>query len=243
MTTPALSTGPFQRIDAVVFDLDDTLFDTTGQLMEPAHREAAQAMIDAGLEAPLEALVTMRLELGRARVGEDTNVLVAQAWGHAADSPVVEAGRSTYFKRRIESLDPFPGTLPLLSTLQDRCRLLLMTTGDPGTQRTKVHLLGIAQYFVDMVFVPLDQGNKHAAMRSLLRFHALDAGRVVVIGDRLDREIEAGRRLGTWTVRMARGEGGNAQPRGPLQQPHYSIDHIEAVALVLEDIDTGEDTP
>jgi len=233
----------FARIDAVVFDLDDTLFDTTGQLMEPAHREAAQAMIDAGLEAPLEALVTLRLELGRARVGEDTNVLVAQAYGHEADSPVVAAGRETYFKRRIDSLDPFPGTDPLLASLHERCKLLLMTTGDPGTQRTKVQLLGIGPWFADMVFVPLDQSDKRAALRSLLRYHKLPPERVVVVGDRLDREIEAGRRLGTWTIRMARGEGGRARPDGPLQQPHYSVDHIEAVALVLDDIDASDDAP
>ena len=233
----------FRRIDAVVFDLDDTLFDTTGQLMEPAHREAAEAMIAAGLDAPLEPLLALRLELGRSRVGEDTNVLAAQAYGHGPDSPVVEAGRSTYFKRRIDSLEAFPGTEPLLGSLHERCRLLLMTTGDPGTQRTKVQLLGIARWFADMVFVPLDEGDKHAALRSLLRFHSLDPARVVVVGDRLDREIEAGRRLGTWTVRMTRGEGGNARPDGPLQQPHYSVDHIEAVALVLDDIDEGDELP
>jgi len=233
----------YQRIDAVVFDLDDTLFDTTGQLMEPAHREAAQAMIDAGLEAPLEALVTLRLELGRSRVGEDTNVLAAGAYGHGPDSPVVEAGRSTYFKRRIDRLDSFPGTEPLLSSLHERCRLLLLTTGDPGTQRKKVELLDIAQWFEDMVFVPLDQADKFAAMRSLLRFHELEPARVVVVGDRIDREIQAGRRLGTWTIRMTRGEGASARAEAPLQQPHYSVEFIEAVALVLDDIDASDESP
>lgn len=48
----------FRRIDAIVLDLDDTLFDTTAQLMEPAHREAAQAMIDAGLAADLAGIVS-----------------------------------------------------------------------------------------------------------------------------------------------------------------------------------------
>lgn len=233
----------YERIDAVVFDLDDTLFDTTAQLMEPAHREAARAMIDAGLPAPLEALVALRLELGRVHVGEDTNVLAARAYGHEPDSPVVAAGRSTYFKRRIESLDPFPGTDPLLASLHGRCTLLLMTTGDPGTQRKKVELLGIARWFKDMVFVPMDQSDKFAALRSLLRYHELEPSRVVVVGDRIDREIQAGRRLGTWTVRMSRGEGEAARPDGPLQQPHYSVEHIEAVALVLDDIDGGDDAP
>lgn len=233
--------GP--RIDAVVFDLDDTLFDTTGQLMEPAHREAAQAMLDAGLAAPLEAVVALRLELGRTHVGEDTNVLVARAYGHEADSPIVAAGSSTYFKRRIDSLEPFPGTEPLLASLHGRFRLLMLTTGDPGTQRKKVELLQLGRWFEDMVFVPLDQADKYGALRSLLRYHRLEPSRVVVVGDRLDREIQAGRRLGTWTIRMARGEGEFSRPSGPDEQPHYTVDHIEAVALVLDDIEGGDDAP
>jgi len=36
-------------IRAVIFDLDDTLYDCTGQLVESARRRAAAAMVDAGL--------------------------------------------------------------------------------------------------------------------------------------------------------------------------------------------------
>lgn len=233
----------FRRIDAIVLDLDDTLFDTTAQLMEPAHREAAQAMIDAGLAADLDGLLQLRLELQRGYPTEDTNVLAARAYGHPPDSPIVTAARETYYRRRIESLEPFPGTRPLLQALHGRCKLLLLTTGHPGTQRSKVTLLDIAHFFADMVFLPIDEADKRAGLRSLLRYHKVDASRSVVVGDRIDREIAAGRSLGTWTVRMKRGEGGGMQPAGPHQRPHYTVPVIEALAPVLDDIEEGDEVP
>lgn len=233
----------FRRIDAVVLDLDDTLVDTTGQLMEPAHREAAKAMIDAGLNADLEGLLALRLELQRSAPDEDTNVLVAKAYGHPPESVIVTAARDTYYRRRIEKLDPFPGTHQVLRALQGRCKLLLLTTGHPGTQRSKVGLLDIASFFDDMVFLTLDGSDKRAGLRSLLRSHRLDAARTVVVGDRIDREIAAGRLLGTWTVRMDGGEGGGMVPASPHHRPHYTIGSIEGLLHVLEDIEGGGDEP
>ena len=37
------------RIKAVIFDLDDTLYDCTGMLVEASRRRAAKAMVEAGL--------------------------------------------------------------------------------------------------------------------------------------------------------------------------------------------------
>lgn len=237
------SAAPYTRIDAVVLDLDDTLFDTSAQLMEPAHREAAEAMIAAGLKADVDGLVTLRLELQRAHPAEDTNVLAARAYGIPEDSEIVTAARETYYRRRIEELDPFPGTFPVLRALRGRCKSLLMTTGHPGTQRSKVTLLGIADLLDDMVFLPVDEADKRAGLRSLLRYHRVDASRAVVVGDRLDREIAAGRELGTWTVRMAHGEGSTLEPRHPAEQPHYTISAIEALLPVLDDIEETDEVP
>ena len=51
-TTPENDTRPPR---AVVFDLDDTLYDCLGQCVTAAHREAARAMVEAGAKATARA--------------------------------------------------------------------------------------------------------------------------------------------------------------------------------------------
>ena len=53
------------RLKAVIFDLDDTLYDCTGSLMESARRRAARAMVQHGLPVDAERACEMQVELTR----------------------------------------------------------------------------------------------------------------------------------------------------------------------------------
>src|SRR5258707_1240754 len=53
------------RNRCVIFDLDDTLYDCFGQRMRVAHRHAAQAMVEAGLNADVEAVYRARIRAFR----------------------------------------------------------------------------------------------------------------------------------------------------------------------------------
>src|SRR5437588_11863482 len=48
-------------IRCAIFDLDDTLYDCLGQRVRRAHRHAAQAMIEAGLNGKLDEVYHARL--------------------------------------------------------------------------------------------------------------------------------------------------------------------------------------
>ena len=50
-------------IRAVVFDLDDTLYDCSGELVESARRRAAAAMVRAGLPCTEEEAYSVQAEL------------------------------------------------------------------------------------------------------------------------------------------------------------------------------------
>ena len=70
--------------------------------------------------------------------------------------------------------------------------------------------------------------------------HSVQPQETLVIGDRLDREIAAARRLGCWAVRVAHGEGSYSRPTTPDEQPHYTVPGIEALMAVLEDLAAGD---
>src|SRR5882724_7834281 len=53
------------KIGCVIFDLDDTLYDCFGQRLRVAHRHAAQAMVEAGVNADVEAVYRARMRFFR----------------------------------------------------------------------------------------------------------------------------------------------------------------------------------
>ena len=223
-------------IRAIVFDLDDTLIDTTGQLVVPAHQEAAAAMIAAGLEASVQDVAEKRVDFGRAAPLEEIDLRVAAFFGAADVEAVAAAGHQAYFGRRVRSLSAWPFVEGVLTGLSDRA-LFLVTAGFERTQIKKIELCGLGRFFggVEVVGVGADKG---VAMARLLK--DFDLADCVAVGDRLDGEIEAARRLGMWAVRVAAGEGQYATPQNPWQRPHYTIPSVEALPAVLADIDQGD---
>ncbi|MDP7111850.1 MAG: HAD family hydrolase [Myxococcota bacterium] len=232
-----------QRISAVVFDLDDTLIDTTGQLLAPAHADAAAAMITAGLPGTIEDVARKRMDVARAHPGESVDLLVARLFG-CTDQAIVVAGHKAFYERRVGRLEAFEDAEPVLRVLlEEGRRLFLLTTGHPPTQRKKVELAGLGAWFERMVFVDINTSNKETALAELLADGGLEPSAVVVVGDRIDREIAAARKLGCWAVRVDHGEGRHASPDNPRQQPHYTIPGVQAVPAVLEDIEASPVRP
>jgi FMN phosphatase YigB (HAD superfamily) len=235
------STG--DAIRAVVLDLDDTLFDTSGTLLEPANRDAAAAMIGAGLPGTVESVAQRRLQFGRSHPGDDADALTARSFGLENRPEIAAAGRMAFYNRTVRSIQPFPDTIPVLTDLSQRFDLFLLTVGAPRTQQRKIELLGIEEYFAEVVLVDIVMDTKYEALASLAGRHGLEHERIVVVGDRIDREIDAGRRLGMWTVRMAHGEGKHLRPSGPSQQAHYTIERLDGLPHVLADIVASGESP
>jgi FMN phosphatase YigB (HAD superfamily) len=224
------------KIRGVVFDLDDTLIDTTGQLLIPAHSEAAAAMISAGLPGSLEEVARKRLDLSRARPRESVDLLVARFYG-VDDHAIVTAGHEAFYNRAVRRLEPFEDAIAVLESLaEDHIVCLCVTAGHPETQQRKLSLTGLAAHLTTVCVVPPGD-SKEEAIAELMREHDLTPEATVVIGDRIDREIAAARRLGCWAVRVDHGEGRFARPEVPDEQPHYTVPGVIALRAVIDDIE------
>lgn len=223
-------------IRAIFFDLDDTLVDTSGQLVGPAHRDAAEAMVRAGLPGAVDHWWRRRMEIACGDPTADVDAVVAAEAGCGAH--VVAAGRRVFFERRIDALEPFPGAVPALRILGSGRHLVLVTAGHEATQQRKITLCALDGWFQRVVILPPDRPDKGAVFAAELERLGVRPGECCVVGDRLDREIAAGRALGMWTVRMAHGEGSFARPMGPGQQPDYSVATPEGVVAAVRDIET-----
>ncbi len=228
-------------IDAIVFDLDDTLLDTSGLLLEPAHREACQAMISAGLDVTLDRLLATREQLHRQHPREDLDTLLCAHFGQ--DEPAIaQAGRKAFYQRPIPDLPVSRDLLAMLDRLSDRCTLLLVTSGDPVTQSEKIRQMRIGNRFQNLVYVPLGQ-SKRDALEELIGEHQLEPARTLVVGDRVDSEIAAARRLGMRTVRVRGGEYGHLRPTSAEEQADWEVDSVLDLEQFMEKTGDEADAP
>ncbi|HJX83766.1 MAG TPA: HAD family hydrolase [Candidatus Angelobacter sp.] len=221
-------------IRCVIFDLDDTLYDCMGQRVRPAHRHAAQAMVNVGLKARVDAVYRARMRAFH----KDPMLLHIDAEvcrQFHADNPekITAAARDAYFHCPVGKLTLFPGTRPLLRLLKKGgVRTFIVSFGEPTIQRAKVKALGLdKESAVESVFyADRDQLlTKEAAFRKIQKTTRLPADQILVVGDRPMSEIRAGKELGMHTVRIHRGEFVSQLPAGPQEKPDYVVKSIAEV--------------
>lgn len=164
----------------VIFDLDDTLFDTTGQLRD-SHNG-------------------------------------------------------------LDSITPFPGTIPLLTAIKEKeIPMVLVSsfksslgTGDENVQNKKIDLLGIRRFF-NSIALGAGGPEKFAAFKNIVEHAGIeDRKQILVVGDRIDSEIMYGNMLGCTTVRLMHGKRKHLIPETPFQEPAHSIYSIGELLKVIE---------
>jgi len=225
-------------IRAIAFDLDDTLLDTTGCLAPAANREAARALVDAGLDVPLDVVERRRWRISRRTPAGEVDEILCRQLGDPRPA-VAAAGRRAFFQRgsrlRRRSLQLFPGVRALLARLTREHRIFLVTWGDPATQRTKIRLLRLGPSFRDVVVVDRrERLDKTRALEGLLLRHHIPAAELLVVGDGWSQEIAAGSRLGAPTCWIS---NGRPIPRWPPLRPHAVVPSVAHLPRVLTRLD------
>ena len=216
---------------ALVADLDDTVVDTFGCLIEPLEARAAQAMVAAGYaDEPAEALARRSLRLRREAPAELEDRL------RAAGLP-----ESAIAARRAVLADVPLDALALGADVEATLRALevpawLLTAGPPGFQRRKVERLGLEVHFERVVIVDAPRGeSKRDALAALRDEHRWEARRVVVVGNRLDDEVRAAAELGMRSVWLRHGEGSEMSP-APGAAPDHVIERFAELPGLLRDL-------
>jgi FMN phosphatase YigB (HAD superfamily) len=221
-------------IRCAIFDLDDTLYDCCGQRVGGAHRYAARAMVQAGLNGTAEAVYRARMRAFRQDpMLRHIDAEVTRHFGGENPEAISRAAREAYFNCPVGKLRLFAGSLPLLRLLAKRnVRNFIVSFGEPKIQRAKVKALGLdREPSVEKIYYA-DRGNvltKEAAFRKIQKRTGLAPEEILVIGDRPAREIRAGRELGMHTARLLHGEFKSQRPTGPEEDSDYVIQRISQV--------------
>ncbi|OGV71185.1 MAG: hypothetical protein A2269_03480, partial [Lentisphaerae bacterium RIFOXYA12_FULL_60_10] len=189
-----------RRIRAVIFDLDDTLFDCTGQLAQTARKRAARVIAGAAKgNSALQVLNMMEEFYARSlSTPEVLKRLCQQLKIPRAETCAADA-LAAYNSGTVGTIRLFPDTLPLLKELKERGIFrVLITSGIHGRQMDKVRKLKLDGWMNLMLVHDIETGGEYKTdhFREALKRLSLKPGEVLNVGDRIRQEIRTGNQLG-----------------------------------------------
>ncbi len=222
------------RIKAVFFDLDDTLYDCSGALVDAARRRAAKAMVAAGLPCPEEEAFKLQGELCL-RHGPRYRVFdhIAERYGMKND--LVQAALRAYNRDKVADIRPFPDVRSTLRTLHAHgYKLFLVTSGVHARQERKIYLLGLKPYFDEIVINDSEIGSElEECYIDLMTRHGLTPQECVAVGDRIHSEIRVGNYLRMTTVQVTHGRYKSLLPKNELEEPDFRISSVGELTDIL----------
>jgi putative hydrolase of the HAD superfamily len=233
------------QMQAVLFDLDDTLHDDTLAFTSAAEEVAREVAAEHGIDALAlkEAYIAEAEGFWHRLTGDQVKTKMSQLrtrmWSSALgavglqDGGLAERSAVNYNAYRQKYFTLFPGAIDLLRELKSRgMRLGLLTNGVSETHREKIALLQISEMF-DAIFLADEVGM--VKPDPLLFAHACrklgtPPAQSAMVGDRYERDISGALEAGLFTVWVnVRGE---QLPKG-VKPPHVTVDNISEVAAHL----------
>lgn len=220
---------------SIIFDLDDTLLDTSGFLIPAAAREACQAMIDAGLNCDLETCLQTRTAILRSNPRSQVYRELAEKIGvrpatypQAYVNDVAFAGHKAFHIRNVEeNIKLRDGATELLRSLQNKYRLILVTAGDPATQKRKIDLLNIAHFFSQIEIVDVLTQTKQQAFKKLQEVYGGTPFEYLSVGNRVDSDIAPAKRLGWKTCWVRYGEHIHMTPETADETADFEVEELK----------------
>jgi len=227
------------KIKVLIFDLDDTLFDCTGTLVESARRRAIRAMVNAGLPCTEQEAYEKSKSILK-KYGEKCALFDKLCQEYAVVDPeLVNVAYKEYNNEQVEKISLFADVAPTLKKLTDY-KLALVTSGIFKRQMRKVHMLKLHDAF-DLILVS-DQylgPPKEDCFKQVLKHFRATPNEVISVGDKLHDEIRMSNRLGFLTVQIKQGRFQDIEPLNDLEVPDFKIEKISELPKIIEGFENG----
>ncbi len=223
------------KIRAVIFDLDDTLYDCTGSLIEASRKRAAKALVDGGLRCTEEEAYQLQKELSD-KYGPYHLVFNEIINKYNADSKLINIAYKAYNSSEVFGIKPFPDVIATLKELKDRgYKLFLLTVGIHDRQEKKIQTLELKPYFDEIIINDQEIGLlTEDCMQDLIRRHNLAPGEVAMVGDRARDELRIAKSLGMITIQMLHGRFKNEPAMNECDRPDYKVKRIFQISTILQ---------
>ena len=219
------------RIEAVIFDLDNTLYDEE-QFVRSGFRAVSNYMTEKhGIDKEVfyHLLLSIFSKRGRERVF-DTALSEMNLCKKEIVLEMVEIYRS-----HLPQISLYKAAHDVLLEIKKKYRVALITDGIKKVQESKVKALGIEDLF-DVITYAIEHGGKNniQAYLTTLRKLEIEPSQSVYIDDS-PKGLTIARKLGIHTARILKAERGNIRVYEHYE-PEFEIRNLQQIFSVIRTI-------
>jgi len=219
----------------IIFDLDDTLIDTSGCITHFKLEDALNVMVREGLVITdfSEALDLLRRlnstsDSARSAIAEFVEIL-------GIDKIFFEIGVKEVYENILSDLPIFPleGAIEILAELGGQHQLAIVTIGKLALQMDKLKKAGIDSRIFSKIAVTEEKNKKphYQMIMDDLGYHSTE---VLVCGDRVSLDLAPARELGLKTVKIQWGRGLSSS--GYKGEVDYCISELKELKSIVNSL-------
>ena len=217
----------------IIFDLDDTLIDTSGSITPLQLKRALQAMVEAGLSVDDFEKAYVMLRQIDATCESSSQTLKEFLIRVGADLVFLTIGQKNVY-------GPIPDDLPIiplnhafkiLKNLKKSHQLAVVSIGNPDQQRLKMEKAGLDSALFSKIVISTEEDKKSAYVEVLKSLSA-DPAQTVVCGDRIKRDLTPAKQLGCITIQMEWGRG--LCSTGSPSDVDFKIQSLSEIEEIIE---------
>jgi putative hydrolase of the HAD superfamily len=209
----------------IVFDLDDTLIDTSGTITPYKFRCILDFLKLEGVCLPDDAVQQVFDLNHRCKTSKETIRLLLERWSashlFSQAMALYTAPLPNHF-----AIPTTPGTQKVLPHLKKKLHILTLVTGGVNSfQREKLEKAGLEPSLFSKIAVPEDS-KKGPHYEALLREFSIPPRDGWVVGDRVWMDLAPARDLGLHTIHMRWGRGLREHPEKWVDASISSLEEL-----------------
>ena len=226
-----------KKFDAIFFDIDDTLFDST-LMSQTARRNAIRAIREAGLEIDEDEAFKLLMKIVKkygSNYNEHFNRLLEEL-GFEAHPKLIAAAVVAYHSEKHALLRPFPDVVLTLLRTMKSFKLGIISDGRAEKQWEKLIYLGI-QHFFDVVIINELRGNwkpdSHGFREAMDKLNLTNPERIIYIGNKIEADIVGANKVGMVSVLFDPKKQIKIDELEGEEKPDHIISRISAISKII----------
>jgi putative hydrolase of the HAD superfamily len=223
-------------LQAIVFDLDDTLYSERDYVLSGFKAVAEWAAVSLGIEQDRGYNTLFDLYVAGVRNNTFNQWLAI----HQIENTAVVTKLLDVYREHAPTISPFGESIDLLAMLTKSYKIGLVSDGYLQVQQLKWAALGLDSFFDAVVFSDsLGRENwkpSTAPFKLVLEQLNIAPEFSVYIGDNPRKDFFGARQLGMQTIWVKRSDSeyGNLQPSGSEYHPDLTIDSLSQVLELIK---------